>query len=855
MVPSSGDQLGPYKILAPIGAGGMGQVYRALDTRLGRQVALKISKDRFSDRFQREARLTASLSHPHICTLFDVGDNFLVMELLEGQPLTGPLPVARAVDYACQILDALHAAHRKGIIHRDLKPGNILVTAQGIKLLDFGLARHAAPLSETDITQTAPLTEAGHIVGTLQYMAPEQLQGKEADQRSDLFAFGCVLYEMLTGKRAFSGSSPASVIAAILETEPAPFDAPTPLERIVRTCLAKDPDDRFQTAVDLKRDLLWAAEPAQERPRGTGSRLLVPAVAVAALLAGALLVYLLLRGAPTSSSTASKFTRVTRNGQSFDPSLSHDGRFVAYSSRLSDSPNTEIFVRQLNGAGVIRLTDHPSADGNPVFSADGSKVYFFSAREPKGVYEVSAFGGEPRLVAPNATYPAVSPDGKWLSYLVESKLLVKALPSGESRVLTASVGWAWSVAVWSPDSREVAVVVRDSPASGYRLATFTITGSRSRDMAFIDNLARRGMYATYQNNLCGWLPDGRLLFMAPSGDANNVWSVPIEKSDTAEPRPVTLGTLGEFAMADIRAGRVVFTNPHRRRLLWMLPANLDRGDVLASPRRLTDEKADTFHQDVTRDGRFLAYCSRKGGSQSVWLQDLATGKERPLTPEAQDSGNYAHLVFSPDGSQIAAHYSPPQGTDRTNQTRLIDTATGETRTLTSTAGRLRGWSPDGRYLILWRPGGSIAVVEAASGEASTIVEDTRAHSPRLSPDGRWMVFLLGSELHVAPFRGKALIPTANWVRLASNASLPFWSPNGRQIYYAEGDYGPGSRALMRGPFDPASGKPTAPPVEFSRLGGGILADPIVNQPVASPAGAVQVLLELTSDIWAMDLPH
>src|ERR1700674_5332887 len=243
---SAGDKLGPYEILALIGKGGMGEVYRAHDPRLKRDVAIKVSAAQFSERFAREARAIAALNHPHICQVYDVGPNYLVMEYVEGAPLKGPLPLERAVEYAGQILDALDAAHRKGITHRDLKPANILVSKQGIKLLDFGLAKQAVRLGEDDATKA--LTDQGQIVGTLQYMSPEQLQGKEADARSDIFAFGCVLYEMLTGKRAFDGQSTASVIAAILEREPAPLNTALPLGRIVKRSLAKDPDQRFSTA-------------------------------------------------------------------------------------------------------------------------------------------------------------------------------------------------------------------------------------------------------------------------------------------------------------------------------------------------------------------------------------------------------------------------------------------------------------------------------------------------------------------------------------------------------------------------------------------------------------------------------
>src|SRR5215472_6611361 len=281
---TAGERLGPYQILAPIGAGGMGEVWKARDTRLDRTVAIKVANEKFSERFEREARAVAALNHPHICTLHDVGPNYLVMEYVEGTPLKGPLPLEKAIEYAGQILDALDAAHQKGIIHRDLKPANILVTKQGIKLLDFGLAKQAVPLKEMDPTRA--LTEQGQIVGALQYMSPEQLQGKEADARSDLFAFGCVLYEMLSGKRAFRGQNAASVIAAILEREPAPVEFAPPLERVIRTCLAKDPDQRFQNARDLKRDLFWALEPVASTAKPSRRWWIASAAAVTLAAAG-----------------------------------------------------------------------------------------------------------------------------------------------------------------------------------------------------------------------------------------------------------------------------------------------------------------------------------------------------------------------------------------------------------------------------------------------------------------------------------------------------------------------------------------------------------------------------------------
>ncbi|MBV9744151.1 MAG: serine/threonine protein kinase [Acidobacteriia bacterium] len=310
----AGAKLGPYEIVALIGKGGMGEVYRGIDTRLGRPVAIKISAREFSDRFEREAQAISALNHPHICTLYDVGPNYLVMEFVEGETLSkiierGPMPLDKALQYAVQIVDALAAAHAKGIIHRDLKPGNIILTRNGIKVLDFGLAKlnlakAASGSGSSDVaTLTEPITAEGRIVGTLYYMAPEQVEAKEADERSDIFSFGAVFYEMITGRRAFEGDSQASVLASILKDQPPPITerqpgVPRAVARVVKKCLEKKPDDRWQSARDLKPTLeLIDLEAPASASSGSGipaqalsrRRWLWPAVAAAAitLIAGA----------------------------------------------------------------------------------------------------------------------------------------------------------------------------------------------------------------------------------------------------------------------------------------------------------------------------------------------------------------------------------------------------------------------------------------------------------------------------------------------------------------------------------------------------------------------------------------
>src|SRR5262247_693114 len=284
MTLSAGTKLGPYEVLSTLGAGGMGEVYKARDTRLDRTVAVKVLPERMSSspevrqRFEREARTISQLSHPHICALYDVGregdTEYLVMEYLEGETLSdrltkGALPLEQTLRYGQEIAQALDKAHRQGLVHRDLKPGDVMLTKSGVKLLDFGLAKAmetpAQPGTQTSLPTRQGLTQEGTILGTFQYMAPEQLEGKDADARTDIFAFGTVLYEMATGKKAFSGTSQASLISAIMKEDPAPISSlqpmtPPALDRVVRTCLAKDPEDRFQTAHDAKLQLEWVAE-------------------------------------------------------------------------------------------------------------------------------------------------------------------------------------------------------------------------------------------------------------------------------------------------------------------------------------------------------------------------------------------------------------------------------------------------------------------------------------------------------------------------------------------------------------------------------------------------------------------
>ena len=435
---AAGTRLGPYEIVAPIGAGGMGEVYRAKDSRLDRQVAVKVLSSHLSaseevrQRFEREAKTISQFSHPHICSLYDVGregeTDYLVMELLEGESLAdrlgkGALPTEQVLRYGIQIADALDKAHRQGIVHRDLKPGNIMLTKTGVKLLDFGLAKPltaagARPVSGASVLATEaqvsqPLTERGTVLGTFQYMAPEQLEGGEADGRSDIFAFGAVLYEMATGKKAFTGKSQASLIGSILRDEPPSISEAAPmippaLNRVVKTCLAKDPEDRFQTAHDAKLQLEWIAEggsqaglPAPVVARRKNREKLAWTVAAILALVSALAIVGYLRRAPKPPRVVRFELATPEEIVALDaPRVSPDGRYVAFNATDS-SGKTRIWLRALNALAPQPL---PGTEGTnrPFWSPDSRFLGFFAEGKLK---KIDVTGGPPRTSATRRPAP------------------------------------------------------------------------------------------------------------------------------------------------------------------------------------------------------------------------------------------------------------------------------------------------------------------------------------------------------------------------------------------------------------------------------------------------------------------
>src|SRR5581483_2453530 len=568
-----GARLGPYEIAAPIGAGGMGEVYKARDTRLDRLVAIKNLPARTAHdpqavaRFEREARAVAALSHPNILAIHDIGHDgdtvFVVMELLEGKSLRDalPLPIKKAIDIASQVAAGLAAAHAKGIIHRDLKPENIFLTADGsVKTLDFALAKFTessdAPI-DPNVTRGVANTDAGLVLGTTGYLSPEQAQGHAVDARSDIFSFGAVLYELVTGERAFAGNSTIDTLHKIVNDTPAPVAsrvaaAPDELQWVIAKCLAKDPDERYQSTRDLVVDLKKvmrtvetstsstpvrapSAATTSSRPKRTA---LMTAAAVAVLVVGGAVAWMSWRGSRAGESAARPITveRVTTLGTVIDASVSPDGKYVAYAT--AENGKQGIFLRQLATASTLTLVPPgPIGDWGMAFSPDGNELFYsmYTPDEPlRAIFRISTIGGTPRkVISGTDSRPIPSPDGRHLAWVrgsypqpTDSALLVADADGSHVRVVATAhapdvfVPIFFTQPAWSPDGKIIVVPMqhRANPAFG----TFTAFDAQSGAPA---------AFPTHRFANVGpavWTPDGAglIVIATPTADAQRsaqVW--------------------------------------------------------------------------------------------------------------------------------------------------------------------------------------------------------------------------------------------------------------------------------------------------------------------------------------------
>jgi Tol biopolymer transport system component/tRNA A-37 threonylcarbamoyl transferase component Bud32 len=814
MTMETGARLGPYEILSPIGAGGMGEVYRAKDTRLGRDVAVKVlpahmsSSPELRQRLDREARTISQLSHPHICTLHDVGHqngtDYLVMELLEGETLAdrlgrGPLPLEQALRIGVEIAGALDAAHRQGIVHRDLKPGNIMLTKSGVKLLDFGLAKLAAapnPVSQatsmpTALQESQPLTSRGTILGTFQYMAPEQLEGKEADARSDIFAFGCVLYEMLTGHKAFTGKSQASLIGSIMTSEPAPISSiqpmtPPAVDRLVKGCLAKEPEHRWSTAHDVMLQLQWIAEggsaaglPAPVAARRKSREKLAWAVAAALLLAAAALAYGFVKRAPQPARLVRFEIAIPPGVVNIDaPKVSPDGKLLAFNA-TDGNGRTQIWLRPLNA-----LTAQPLAgtEGTrrPFWSPDSRFLGFMAEGKLK---KIDVTGGPPTKIcdAPTAVDGSWSPEGVILLDGTGLDPILRVPAAGGTPVVAVKtepsrkeiqVGWP----EFLPDGRHFLYMALNAKAedSAYRIGSLDSADTKT--------------FAPAQTMLA-YAPPGYLLFAKDRTLVAQRFDAKALKT-TGEPIPLAeqIGTdfvgLARFSVS--RDGVLAYrTGESGDRVVWIdrsgkeLDTLLDKGsyqDPAFSPAR------DQLAFDAT---------DPRTGKSDVWLRDLARGVNSRFT---FDPTNAYSAVWTPKGDAIV-YTSEREGAEGIYERSTV--GQGEEKLLARLEGLFFPTSilPDGSAVAYQirtvgsKTGFDIMILPRAEGAKPVPFRATPFNdgAAQFSPDGRFIAYASNesgrNEVYVQPYPG----PGRTWQISTAGGTDAHWRPDGKELYYRSPD--------------------------------------------------------------------
>jgi Tol biopolymer transport system component/tRNA A-37 threonylcarbamoyl transferase component Bud32 len=813
-------RLGPYEIIALLGVGGMGEVYKARDTRLDRTVAIKICTGGLSERFEREARAISSLNHQHICALYDIGREgsveFLVMEHLEGESLEarlrrGPLAIEEALRIASQIAGALDAAHRKGITHRDLKPGNVILTRSGAKLLDFGLAKFTpvVEVSGTATTQLAndpPITEKGTILGTFQYMAPEQLEGKEADARSDIFSFGAMLFEMVTGRKSFEASSRASLIAAVISVNPPPVSTLQPmaspaLDRLVQRCLAKSPDDRWQSAGDLRSELEWIA--------GAGSMAGVPApiaarrvnrerlawlaagLAAALLLALSVWVAIHLRHEPAPA-TAVRFEIPAPDKLQFfyhqTPAVSPDGERIAFTAAETNNSAERLFVRPLNAPTA---TEIPVAGSNPLFpfwSPDGRQIAF---RSGATLQKVDLSGGPPVTICncPASGGGTWNRDGVILSGNFIGALFqvssaggdpkpVRPLAEGETRQL-----WPQFL----PDGKHYLYLSFNSRLDQQGIYAASLD---SNDRKFV---VATGTNATY-------LESGQLLFTR--GDVLMAQPFNLRSLElTGEPRPVAdhieLSNSAQNGGMNSLAAATFSASPNGvlvwRRSLQTSQSQLQWYDRRGKKLSTVGEPADYSQPNLSPDDSKLAICIRdpQTKTRDIWIFDLKRGSRTRLTFDPADDFN---PVWSPDGTRIA--FTSDRAGQRDIYVKPAD-GSGEEQLLLGekgTAKNVEDWSRDGKYLIYNYGTPNHLYVLPITGDrkpAPYVTVNFYTNEGQFSLNGRWVAYRSlesgKAEVYAQGFNLDPSQPRGKWQISTAGGELPRWSGDGKEIFYHSGD--------------------------------------------------------------------
>ena len=850
---AAGTRLGPYEVLGPIGAGGMGEVYKARDTRLDRTVAIKVLPAELSAdpdrraRFQREAKSIAGLNHPHICTLHDIGEHdgatYLVMERLQGETLAnrlekGRLPQDQALTVATEIADALAAAHRQGILHRDLKPGNVMLTKAGAKLLDFGLAKLAGHGAEPAAgrlasmpTRSMPLTAEGTIVGTLQYMAPEQLEGKEADARTDLWALGAMLYEMIAGRRAFAGDSQVSLIGNIMNAEPAPISALQPLtppgvDLLVRRCLAKDPEDRPDTAHDVANDLRWlrdssgsgASSAVQPRRRAAARAAVWSAAVLCAAILGAGAGWLLRPSAPASQDVARALISVSPADRlrsiaadvtigELRPSqravaLSPDGRLLAFSAVRGE--RQQLYVRPIGQLEAVPIKD-TEGGASPFFSPDGKWIGFWA---DGALRKVAVTGGPATTLCDTASVIGASwgDDDNVVFARYAGGLLRVPAAGGTPTLLTKLDEKRGEISHRLPHVLPGAKAVLFTAVTHYlpdwdtaEIVAQTADGVTRKTVA-------RGADARY-------LPTGHLLFLragtavATAFDAERlevtggevtVFNDVMQAANTPS-SPVETGA-GQLATSS--TGLVVYATggifrDQERVLVWV-DRNGNEESLPLPPRAY-------LGPHISPDGQQMVLWTQ-GHDRVVWVYDFRRGTMTRVTAEGRNS----RAIWAPDGRRVT-YASATTGYEQV-VSRAAD-GSGSIEPLPA-FGQPSSWSPDGRVLAFiravkndteWASSGSIGLLVSGASEWHPLGSSRFTELyPEFSPDGRWIAYTSDEtgrrEVYVQAYPG----PGERQQISNSGGTQPAWARSGQELFYTEIDEQTQRTRMMSVSFTPGT---------------------------------------------------
>jgi Tol biopolymer transport system component/serine/threonine protein kinase len=827
-----GKYLGPFEIVAAIGAGGMGEVWRARDARIGREVAIKVLPPAFAldpdrlRRFEQEVRAAGTLNHPNLITIYDLGsDNgtpYVVMELLEGETLRDKLidrlPLRKTIDYAVQIANGLAAAHEKGVVHRDLKPENIFITRDGrAKILDFGLAKLRAggdAAKKTESQTEQQWTSPGAVVGTAGYMSPEQVRGEAVDHRSDLFSFGAILYEMLSGRRAFKAGSSVETMNAILKEEPPELTQSAPnispaIDLVVRHCLEKLREERFQSAKDLAFALerisgVSGSSPAALAARSPPMRWMLPAALAAVAAIAAVIGWRIgSRNAAVKPSTPARtFTLLTNQaGMESYPSLAPDGRTFVYVSKVSG--NADIYLTRVEGRNAINLTkDSPAHDTMPAFSPDGSQIAFRSEREGGGIFLMGATGESVRRLTDFGYFPAWSPDG------AEIALSTQTLEGPYSRPSFSSLE---VINVRTGARREIIDVQRDAiqpswSPHGHRIAYWSVTvGGGQRDLYSVDPHAAnpKATIVRLTNDAAldwnpVWSPDGNYLYFGSDRDGTlNLWRMQVDErrgTSLGPPEPLSLPTRygAHFTIAR-QTGAIAY-------------AGVDLSDsvsqVAFDPRnlRVTGEPVSllggamltlTFTgSSVSSDGRWYAF-TNMGKQEDLFLARTDGGELRQLTNDPEkDRG----ASWSPDGKLV--YFYSSRG-PRYEVWSIRADGSGLRQISTTTGPSL--WRPkvmpDGRALYQFNNNGTVMLPLNADGTATRTEplppmpgRNRSFQTPALSPDGKRFAGATGQvEGGGSPGLWLYSLATKQYEQLADRGYQPQWMPDGKRILFLDGD--------------------------------------------------------------------